>query len=796
MRDSVRLVFARGAATLRAAWALLVLATVAGPSFIEPMPRAAIPVVVAAVGWSAYVWMLARQAGFPARRVAWLDAAVFIVMLLEEDSLVPDSLIGDGTSWVFAGASMSVLAASMLLSAPQALAVTVLMIAGYLAGIAAAGESMLRPDGPTTSFILLVQGLMGAAAVYALRRTARRADRALGREVSSERAVIVEKQKQRERAAQERLLHDKVRSTLWLIGDGHLLDLPGSALLRCDESLAALRGLRDGRIADELARSVAHVLRTACSWAQSIGLDVRLNIRSQDLRPGQSDPDQTQEAVPEIVCEALGEATRQALANVRAHAGTMAVSVESVTGPTAVRIVVRDRGRGFDPSRIEADKQGVRVSIVGRMSQVGGSAEIRSWPGHGTIVTLAWTAEPEPAPAAAQGGTSALRLYGTSTLRILVAAGLVFHGLSLFAALRLPGDYFHPMLPVVAWSVELAVGIALVAGLGHRRPPPSAVWLAVVLIVAAATLVALDCRPRGVLGFANWSFGDTVWPLAFATAYLPIRQVALAVAAHDAIQTTVIAAKLGHNLPALLKLSAILLENAMVQLALAVVFSILLRTTSVTARAVWNTGINRARLYSEEVARRARAIRAANIDRDVISLLESVSSGMLDPADPTTRRRFQAAGRRMRTEDGLGRLKARAADIAAVAQRAAAADVRIRIERAEGFAQFPALVRTPLLSALADVLTFACPGEALIAMHDGMDMTLFGRQGTGPKDHQDAHSMTIALSVRAADTAELEHVLRSLHGSTHGALECDYQIGPADPPRPGTAWLWLAMAAR
>ena len=796
MRDSVQLVFVRGAATLRAAWALLVLATVAGPSFIEPMPRAAIPVVAATVGWSAYVWMLSRQEGFPARRVAWLDAAVFIVMLLGEDSLVPDPLIGDGTSWVFAGASMSVIAASLLLSAPQALAVTVLMIAGYLAGVAAAGESMLRPDGPTTSFILLVQGLMGAAAVYALRRTARRADGALGREVSSERAVILERQKHQERDAQERLLHDKVRSTLWLIGDGHLLDLPGSALLRCEESLAALQGLRDGRIADELARSVTHALHSACSWAQSIGLDVQLKIRSQDLGPGKGDPDQALEAVPEIVCEALGEATSQALANVRAHAGTDAASVELIIGPGTVQIEVRDDGHGFEPSRIGADKRGVRVSIVGRMSQVGGSAVISSKPGRGTTVNLAWTAEPVPAPAAALGGASALRLYGTSTVRILVAAAIVFHGLSLFAALRLPGDYFHPLLPVVAWSVELAVGIALVAGLGHRRPPLLAVWLAVVLIVAVATLVALDCQPRGVLGFANWSFGDTVWPLAFATAYLPIRQVALAVAAHDAIQTTVIAAKLGHNLPDLLKLSAILLENAMVQFALAVVFSILLRTTSVTARAVWNTGINRARLYGEVLVRRARAIRAANIDQDVISLLESVSAGTLDPSDPATRRRFQAAGRRMRTEDALGGLKAHAADIAVIAQRAAAADVHLQIESPERFARFPAPTRRPLLAALAAVLTFASPGEALIGLHDGIDMTLLGRQDSEPKDQQDAYSMTIALSVRAADAAALEQELRSLQGSARDVLEFDYDIASENPPQPDTAWLWLAMAAR
>ena len=42
---------------------------------------------------------------------------------------------------------------------------------------------------------------------------------------------------------------------------------------------------------------------------------------------------------------------------------------------------VRDRGTGFDPESVPADRQGVRNSILDRMTRHGGTAEIRSTPG-------------------------------------------------------------------------------------------------------------------------------------------------------------------------------------------------------------------------------------------------------------------------------------------------------------------------------------------------------------------------------------------------------------------------------
>ena len=49
---------------------------------------------------------------------------------------------------------------------------------------------------------------------------------------------------------------------------------------------------------------------------------------------------------------------------------------------------VRDRGPGFAPDAVPADRRGVRESIVGRMERHGGRARVTSGTGYGTEVEL------------------------------------------------------------------------------------------------------------------------------------------------------------------------------------------------------------------------------------------------------------------------------------------------------------------------------------------------------------------------------------------------------------------------
>jgi signal transduction histidine kinase len=51
-------------------------------------------------------------------------------------------------------------------------------------------------------------------------------------------------------------------------------------------------------------------------------------------------------------------------------------------------VFVRDRGVGFDPSMVDADRRGIRDSITGRLTRVAGGAAVISTPGEGTEVSM------------------------------------------------------------------------------------------------------------------------------------------------------------------------------------------------------------------------------------------------------------------------------------------------------------------------------------------------------------------------------------------------------------------------
>lgn len=86
---------------------------------------------------------------------------------------------------------------------------------------------------------------------------------------------------------------------------------------------------------------------------------------------------------------ALVQASREAMVNAAKHAGIAEVSVYAEVEPGQVHVFVRDRGAGFDPATVAADRHGLADSIRGRMERHGGTVTLRTAPGEGTEVQLA-----------------------------------------------------------------------------------------------------------------------------------------------------------------------------------------------------------------------------------------------------------------------------------------------------------------------------------------------------------------------------------------------------------------------
>ena len=85
---------------------------------------------------------------------------------------------------------------------------------------------------------------------------------------------------------------------------------------------------------------------------------------------------------------ALTAAAREAVVNAAKHSGAPTVRVYAEVEPEQVTVFVRDRGRGFDPDAVPADRFGLAESVLGRVRRAGGTATVRSAPGEGTEVAL------------------------------------------------------------------------------------------------------------------------------------------------------------------------------------------------------------------------------------------------------------------------------------------------------------------------------------------------------------------------------------------------------------------------
>ncbi len=193
-----------------------------------------------------------------------------------------------------------------------------------------------------------------------------------------ERAARIRSQERAELSAH---LHDSVLQTLALVQKRAGDPAAVAALARSQER--ELRGWLSGRAATPGGeRRLVAALEAAAGEVESAH-----GVRVDVVGVGDTALDDRGEAVV--------AAAREAMVNAAKFAGGGPVSVYAeVSDGGAVRVFVRDRGAGFDPAVVPADRRGVRESIAGRMARHGGRAEISSAPGEGTEVELVLEAPP------------------------------------------------------------------------------------------------------------------------------------------------------------------------------------------------------------------------------------------------------------------------------------------------------------------------------------------------------------------------------------------------------------------
>jgi signal transduction histidine kinase len=192
----------------------------------------------------------------------------------------------------------------------------------------------------------------------------------LVRSLTSERAERIRSQERAEVAAH---LHDSVLQTLAMVQRRAADPQEVAAIARRQER--ELRAWLADRPAPGAAARLAPALEAAATEVEErYGVPVEVVVvGDRDLDPA---------------VEAIVAAAREAMTNAAKFGGGSPVDVYAESSDGRTQVFVRDRGPGFDPERLPADRRGVRESIVGRMERHGGRASITSSAGAGTEVEL------------------------------------------------------------------------------------------------------------------------------------------------------------------------------------------------------------------------------------------------------------------------------------------------------------------------------------------------------------------------------------------------------------------------
>ncbi len=192
----------------------------------------------------------------------------------------------------------------------------------------------------------------------------------LGRSLAAERSSRIREQERAEMAAH---LHDSVLQTLALVQ--RRADDPREVAALARRQERELRGWLAGRVPQGGSPRLGAALETVASDVEhDHGVAVEVVVVG--------------DAALDERGEALVAAVREAVVNAAKFGAGAPVAVFAQASDERLTVFVRDRGPGFDPVAIPADRRGVRESIVGRMARNGGTATLRSQPGMGTEVEL------------------------------------------------------------------------------------------------------------------------------------------------------------------------------------------------------------------------------------------------------------------------------------------------------------------------------------------------------------------------------------------------------------------------
>jgi signal transduction histidine kinase len=351
------------------------------------------------------------------KRIVWLEAALWLTLLAATYQVLQGT-VSAWTDWGLAFSVVPGLLAIALLLSPRLRrksAVRMMVVADLAACLLplhdwASRLGILAFDNPFLTYYAPAFVIAAAAVpiLESFREAARNRERdrlELERRVAEKTREIEASHDLLRRAQREQALAEERRRIMADMHDG--LGARLVALLSVAQSGRAKHGeISDGIAAalDELRLTVDSALPVEGDVSVVLGR-VRHRMRSVFERAGVqlnwnvAELPRMHDLTPERVL-AIQRLFLETFSNAIRHSGARTVSVFTLRVPGAVRIVIEDDGRGFDPANESAGRGLGNLQL--RASQAGGTLAVESQAGKGTRVTLslpfAGKEPPEPLP--------------------------------------------------------------------------------------------------------------------------------------------------------------------------------------------------------------------------------------------------------------------------------------------------------------------------------------------------------------------------------------------------------------
>jgi hypothetical protein len=435
--------------------------------------------------------VLLRRPG-PVRAGLWLPVVAYIGLLLVEPFTLRDDLPPGSTPWLL-GLSLVAFSCTAVAEANPVRATAICV--GLDVALAAVYAGRFPVSHTLVDLIGL--GVLAGALIAGVRALRVRAD---GADAVERRArLLVEHHEQRvateaERAHTDALLHDTVLAALLAGAAG---DAPASTADMARSALAIVSDVdarpAAARPAVAFGEAVSAAERHLAPFRSLVRVDL---VDARDV------------VLPPDVAEALVGAMLQAVTNSVRHAGAdaerAAVAVRLPGG--GVRVTVSDDGVGFDTAGVSAERLGVRVSVLERTVLAGGSADVVSAPGEGTVVTLEWRPGAAAAGRARRPGRALLELVPRRTLYralgVLIVVAVLIASVEALVVTRAYGS-------VVASLLGLLILPALLRGARRGHTTDLSAWgtTAVSCLLCSVATIGLDPATFDCVSIARYTCG-------------------------------------------------------------------------------------------------------------------------------------------------------------------------------------------------------------------------------------------------------------------------------------------------